>query len=69
MNSKPKLAGPTAPDPDDGHRDEIDAFVARNRDVLNASIAQAREEFARGIVSDKTIEEIIAAGRKRHRKG
>jgi len=39
---------------------DFDAFIARNRDALNASIEQARAELAEGRVSTLAMEEIIA---------
>ena len=54
-------------DPDDGYRDEVDAFLTRNRDELNASIKRSRAEFAQGIHSHLTVDDIIQAGLKRHR--
>ena len=48
---------------------QIDAFVARNRDALNESIAQSRAEVAQGIYSKRTVAEIIADGRKRFETG
>lgn len=46
--------------------DETDAFIVRNRDVLNASIEKSRMELAAGKVSTKSIDDIIAEGRRRH---
>ena len=39
---------------------DIDAFIRRNRDELNRSIAEARADLAAGKVSTLTMEEIIA---------
>ena len=47
------------------HRRQIDAFVARNHEALNESIAQSRAEVTQGIYSKRTVAEIIADGRKR----
>jgi hypothetical protein len=51
---------------DELHQPEIDAFIARNRDVLNESIRQSLDELERGIVSERTIQDIIADGMRRH---
>lgn len=51
---------------DELHQADVDAFIARNRDVLNESIQTSREEVARGIHSKRTVDDIIAAGMKRH---
>ncbi|HEY2071420.1 MAG TPA: hypothetical protein VGG48_17815 [Rhizomicrobium sp.] len=45
-----------------------DAFIARNRDALNASIRQARHEVAEGKTSTKSMDDIIAEGLKRRGK-
>jgi hypothetical protein len=45
---------------------EIDAFIARNRDVLNESIHPSLGELSRGIKSKRTIQHVIADGRRRH---
>ena len=44
---------------------EVDAFIARNRDALNASIRKSRAEAAQGIFARRSITQIIADGRKR----
>jgi hypothetical protein len=51
---------------DELHQPEIDAFIARNRDVLNESISKSLDELERGIVSERTIQDIIADGMRRH---
>jgi len=50
---------------DEQQRDAADAFIARNRDVLNASIRQGRKELAEGDIPPVTIDDIIAEGRKK----
>jgi hypothetical protein len=51
---------------DELHQPEIDAFIARNREVLNESIRQSLDELDRGIVSKRTIQDIIADGIRQH---
>jgi hypothetical protein len=51
---------------DELHQPEIDAFIARNRDALNESVSQSLDELARGVKSDRTIQDIIADGLRRH---
>ena len=60
--------GTTAPKIQTGdlHQAEIDALIARNRDVLNESIEISRDEIARGIHSERTVDDIIAAGMNRN---
>jgi len=69
MNIKPKMDGSLRPLPavedDERYRDEMDAFIARNRDALNDSIRRGRKEFAEGKMSSRTIDDIIAEGRKK----
>ncbi|MGD0865012.1 MAG: hypothetical protein ABSA49_05600 [Rhizomicrobium sp.] len=50
---------------DERHRDQVDGYVARNRDALNESIRRSRQEFVEGKISAKTFDDIIAEGRKR----
>ncbi len=52
---------------DELHQPEIDAFIARNRDVLNESLQRSYDEIARGEFDTRTISQIIAAGKQRHR--
>jgi flagellar biosynthesis/type III secretory pathway protein FliH len=52
---------------DELHQPEIDAFIARNRDALNESLQRSYEEIARGEFETRTIEQIIAEGKERHR--
>jgi dsDNA-binding SOS-regulon protein len=49
---------------DERHSDEVGEFLARNRDTLNRSIKRSRAEVAKGKVSSKSIDDIIAEGRK-----
>jgi len=51
---------------DERHQTDVDAVITRNRDALNASIRISREEVARGLLSTRAIDDIIADGRKRH---
>ncbi|MCC7266241.1 MAG: hypothetical protein IT546_02750 [Caulobacteraceae bacterium] len=44
---------------------EVDAYIARNRDALNASIRRSRREVAEGIGDPRSIDEIITDGRNR----
>jgi hypothetical protein len=66
MKKIPMGATMPAIEADELHRDDVDAFIARNRDVLNESIEISREEVARGTYSRRTVDDIIAAGMKRH---
>jgi antitoxin ParD1/3/4 len=45
---------------------DIDAWIERNREALNASLQVARDQLARGEVDTRTFEEIIAEGKRRH---
>lgn len=47
---------------DELHQPEIDAFIARNREVLAESLLRSYEEIARGEVSTPTIDDIVSAG-------
>ena len=51
---------------DERHLGQVDDYISRNRDALNASIRRSRKEIAEGNVSSKTIETIIAEGHRRH---
>jgi hypothetical protein len=44
---------------------EVDRIVRRNLDQLNLSIRRGRNEVAAGEVCHRTIDQIIADGRKR----
>jgi hypothetical protein len=59
---KPRLAV----EDDERHRDDVDDYISRNRDALNSSIRKSRREIAEGKASLKTINTIIAEGRRRH---
>ena len=62
----PNPAAMPAVEADERHKDDVDAFIARNREALNASIRCSRAEVGKGVQSSRTIDEIIADGRKRH---
>lgn len=49
---------------DEAHRDEIDAFIERNRDALNASLAVAYEDIKQGRCRTLTLADIIASGKR-----
>ena len=65
----PSPAATPAVEADERHQGDVDAFIARNREALNASIRRSRAEVGKGIQSSRTIDEIIADGRKRHSIG
>lgn len=65
----PKRAAMPAVEVDERHQGDVDTFVERNRDELNASIGRSREEVRRGIKSTRTIGHIIEDGRKRYSAG
>jgi antitoxin ParD1/3/4 len=44
---------------------EMEAWIARNRDAINGSIREARQEFAEGKAGLWNSEEIIAGALKR----
>jgi hypothetical protein len=52
---------------DELHQPEIDAFIERNREVLNESLERSYEEIARGEYATRTIEQIIKEGTERFR--
>ena len=54
---------------DERHKDDVDAFIARNREALNASIRRSRAEVGKALQASRTIDEIIAVGRRRHSGG
>jgi len=60
------FAASLAIESDELHQPEIDAFIARNRDVLNESIRRALDERERGIVSKLSIQDLIADSLRRH---
>ncbi len=51
---------------DELSRDQVDAFIARNRDALNDSFNESVAELDQGIFSTRTIADVIADGHKRH---
>jgi hypothetical protein len=54
---------------DERHQSDLDVFITANHEELNASIRRSREEVGNGIQSTRTIDDIIADGRKRHDAG
>ena len=48
---------------DERHKDDVEAFIARNREALNASIRRSRAEVGKSLQSSRTIDEIIVDGR------
>lgn len=47
---------------------EEDAWIARNRDEINASLRQARQEFAEGKATPWNFEEMLAEARAEFEK-
>ncbi len=69
MVTKPtnaKISASLSVEDDERHSDQVDSFIARNRDALNASIRKGRKELAEGKTSSKSIDDIVAEGRRRH---
>jgi hypothetical protein len=71
MTMEADKANPTrssipAVEADERHHGDVDAVITRNRDELNASIRRSRAEVGKGVHSTRTIDDIIADGRKRH---
>jgi predicted RNase H-like nuclease (RuvC/YqgF family) len=65
-----RAARPILPiEDDERHLAQADDYVSRNRDALNASIQRSRKEISEGKVSSKSVETIIAEGRRRHTRG
>lgn len=66
--AKPSPPRPPVPavEADERYHAEVETFIARNRDDLDGSIRRSREELGRGVQAGRTIDEIIADGRKRH---
>ena len=63
-----KTAGHALPiEADERHQEEVDGFVSRNRDALNESIRRSRKEVGEGVYSKRTIDELIADGRRRNK--
>ena len=68
LNLKPTLIGYSSgmeKSLTDEAEDQVDAFVARNREAIEASILQGRKDLAEGKVSTRTIDEIVAEIRAR----
>lgn len=69
MEKKPTAAKSSAPDvaieDDERHSGNVDAYIARNRTALNASIKKSRAEIAKGKASMKSIDDIVTEGRAR----
>jgi hypothetical protein len=64
----PKPNAGTVPiEDDERHSDLVDDFIARNRDALNASIRKGRKELAAGKGSTRSMDNVIAEGRRRNR--
>lgn len=64
-----KSGGPDiAIEDDERHAGDVESYIARNGDALNASIRKSRAEITKGKVSQKSINDIIAEGRKRYSK-
>jgi hypothetical protein len=66
INPNLDLLASLAIESDELHQPEIDAFIARNREVLAESIRRSLDELERGVVSQRTIQDIIADGMRRH---
>ena len=62
----PPRAAMPAVEADERHQGDVDAFISRNREELNASIRRSRDEVGKAVQSTRTIDDIIADGRKRH---
>jgi hypothetical protein len=73
--SMPAKATPSAQDSaslqieaDERYRDRVDDFIARNRAALKASLSAVRDDTAKGLVSERSIDDVIAQGRRRNAK-
>ena len=58
-----KLTQPVPDDDDFGpelSEAEMDAWIARNRDAINESLREARQEFAEGKAEPWNMDEILA---------
>ena len=53
---------------DERHQDQVDGFIARNRDALNDSIRRSRKEVEKDIYSTRSIDDIISDGRRRNKR-
>ena len=51
---------------DELYTDQVDAFVARNRDALNESFNESIAELDAGVFSPRTIADVISDGHRRH---
>jgi hypothetical protein len=60
------VASVLAVEADQRRQDQVDAFLARNRDVLNEDLRRSRAEVANGEHSPRSLDEIIAEGRRRN---
>jgi hypothetical protein len=60
-----QIAAAIANDPDTF--DPGAGFIARNRDALNESIRQSRKQLGKGVHSSRTVDQIVAEGRSRHK--
>lgn len=70
MKAKTKTKSAALPiEADERHESEVDDFIGRNRAALNKSIRQSRKELAEEVASTRTIDQIVAAGRSRHKRG
>jgi hypothetical protein len=69
--TKPRTTRAAVPavESDERYQAEVDTFVSRNRDELNASIRRSREEVRNGVQAARTIGDIMADGLKRHNAG
>ena len=63
-----KVAVEVSIEDDERHVDDVGDYIRRNRDALNASIKRSRNEIAKGKYSEKSMSDIIARGKARHRK-
>jgi hypothetical protein len=69
-----KANRPSEPQPtldvaaDERHSADVEGIIARDREALNASIRNSREEIERGVQAGRTIGNIIADGRRLHVK-
>jgi hypothetical protein len=62
----PHTTATLAVEADERHQGDVDTFIERNRDALNTSIRRSRIEVAKGVRSVRSIDKIVADGRKRH---
>jgi hypothetical protein len=64
--SQPPVDSALAVEDDERHSDQTDEFIRRNRDALNESIERSRKEVSAGKVSRKSIDDIVAEGRRKY---